>query len=97
MSSDHDHAPYMKIFVWLTVWTVLEILIVLESVGVPRGIGIVGLSIMATIKASMVGLYYMHLKYEKVLLWSVILSPVVLAAVICLGFYWDAAGYYPVN
>ncbi len=94
MSNEDHSALYMKIFGWLTVWTVAEIIIAMPSVGVPRGIMIAGLAVMATIKASMVGLFYMHLKYEGKLIWAVILSPVFLAAVICIGFWPDAAGYY---
>ena len=37
----------------------------------------------------------MHLKYEGKLIWVIIFAPVVLVGVLALGFYWDAAGYYP--
>ena len=93
--SDHEHSPYLKIFAWLTIWTVLEIAIAVEMLGLPRLVVILGLCVMAGIKAALVCLYYMHLKYESKLIWVIIFTPVVLVSVLVLGFYWDAAGYYP--
>ena len=92
MSTDHSHAPYMKIFVWLTVWTILELAIVMEGLGVPRGMAISGLAVMAAIKASLVGLYYMHLIHEtKWLRWSVALpmaAPAIYAFVLIAEAGW---------
>ncbi len=93
--SDNDHSPYLKIFAWLTIWTVLEIAIAIEMLGLPRLVVVMGLGVMAAIKVSLVCLYYMHLKYESKLIWVIIFTPVVLVSVLVLGFYWDAAGYYP--
>ena len=93
--SDHEHSPYLKIFAWLTIWTVLEIAIALEVLGLPRLVVVLGLGVMAAIKAALVGLYYMHLKYEGKLIWVIIFSPIVLLCILAVGFYWDAAGYYP--
>jgi cytochrome c oxidase subunit 4 len=94
MSSDHAHAPYIKIFFWLGILTVAEIVWALPSVGIPRLPMILGLGAMAFVKAALVGLYYMHLKYEKRLIWGVILFPVVLAVVMIAGLLPDAIGYY---
>jgi len=94
MSSDHAHAPYMKIFFWLAVLTAAEIVWALPSVGIPRLPLILGLGAMAAVKAALVGLYYMHLRYEKKLIWGVILFPLVLAVVMVLGLLPDAAGYW---
>ena len=38
----------------------------------------------------MVGLHYMHLKYERGLIWGAIPFPVVLVAVMIVGFLPDA-------
>ena len=53
-----------------------------------------GLGLMAAIKASLVGLYYMHLKWEGKLIWIAILSPVVLSVVMVVGLLPDAIGYW---
>ena len=93
--SDQEHSPYLKIFAWLTIWTVLEIAIALEVLGLPRLVVVLGLCVMAAVKAALVGLYYMHLKYEGKLIWVIIFTPIVLVGILVLGFYWDAVGYYP--
>ena len=93
MSEEQVSHPYYKVFVWLTALTIAEIawgLYVQE----PRFLLIAGLSIMAAIKAAMVGLYYMHLKYEGKLIWAVILFPVILVGVMIVGLLPDAIGYY---
>jgi cytochrome c oxidase subunit 4 len=96
MSGENEHAshPYYKVLAWLAFLTAAEIIWALPQTGLGRGMLIVGLGIMATIKAALVGLYYMHLKYERKLLWAVILFPVLLAIVLVLGLLPDALGYY---
>jgi cytochrome c oxidase subunit 4 len=93
MSEEQVSHPYYKVFAWLTALTIAEIawgLYVQE----PRFLLIAGLSILAAIKAAMVGLYYMHLKYEGKVIWAVILFPVILVGVMIAGLLPDAIGYY---
>ena len=49
---------------------------------------------MAAAKAALVGLYYMHLKYEGKLLWLVALFPLTLVIVMIAGFLPDAIAPY---
>jgi caa(3)-type oxidase subunit IV len=53
-----------------------------------------GLGVMAAAKAALVGLYYMHLKYEGKLLWVVALFPLTLVVVMIAGFLPDAVAPY---
>jgi cytochrome c oxidase subunit 4 len=94
MSSDHAHAPYYKVLAGLTVLTVAEIVWALPAVGMARIPLLVGLGVMAAVKAAMVGLYYMHLKYEGRILWTVILFPIGLVGIMILGLVWDAVHYW---
>ena len=94
MSADHAPAPYYKVLVWLTFLTATEIIWAMPSVGIPRGMMISGLAIMAAIKAFLVALYYMHLKYEGKVLWGVIVFPCLLVIVMISGFLPDAIGYW---
>ena len=93
MSAEQVSHPYYKVFAWLTALTIAEI-----AWGVyvqePRFLLIAGLSILAAIKAAMVGLYYMHLKYEGKVIWAVILFPIILVGVMIAGLLPDAIGYY---
>jgi cytochrome c oxidase subunit 4 len=93
--SGHEEAshPYYKIFAVLTVLTILEIAwaaLFHDS----RGLLASGLGLMAAAKAALVGLYYMHLKYEGKLLWVVALFPVTLVIVMIAGFLPDAVAPY---
>lgn len=69
--SQADHRKvYWKIFVWLFVLTVLEVGVVYVDVG--KGTLIALLCALAVVKATMVGLWYMHLNDESVgLRWTV--------------------------
>jgi cytochrome c oxidase subunit IV len=85
--------PYYKIFGILTVLTIAEILwvyVVPHSRMMLAG----GLGVMAAAKAALVGLYYMHLKYEGKLLWLVALFPLTLVIVMIAGFLPDALAHY---
>jgi len=66
-----DRKEYWKIFVWLTVLTILEVGIVYVP-GISWGMLVSALCGLAIAKATLVGLFYMHLKDEtKYLRWTV--------------------------
>lgn len=65
--AEHGHVnrkSYLIVFGVLAVLTILEILVALPSMGVPPGPKVVALIAMALSKASLVGLFFMHLKHE---------------------------------
>ena len=96
MEAEHAEVshPYYKVLVALTVLTIFEIAWALPHFGLGRVFLIGGLSIMAAVKAALVGLYYMHLKYEGKVLWVVICFPIVLVVVMIMGLLPDAIGYW---
>ncbi|MEM8885162.1 MAG: cytochrome C oxidase subunit IV family protein [Planctomycetota bacterium] len=99
MSEAHESHDklYYWIFAWLTVWTVLEIGWAEwfhPDTGAARWILISGLAGMAAIKAGLVGLYYMHLRWEGWLIWAAIIFPLVLSVVMVIGLLPDAIGYW---
>jgi len=89
---------YLVIMVWLTVLTALEVGVVY----VPMSYLLIAtvLTLMACVKAAIVGWYYMHLNHESRWLQWASLSPlIVLIYVVALGFeaptrknspYWSA-------
>jgi cytochrome c oxidase subunit 4 len=85
--------PYYRIFGILTVLTIAEIAWVYIVPG-HRMLLAGGLGVMAAAKAALVGLYYMHLKYEGKLLWVVALFPLTLVVVMIAGFLPDAVAPY---
>ena len=91
----HDRVYYW-IFAFLTVGTILELLWPgwFKNDESLRWLLLGGLGVIAAIKASMVALYYMHLKSEVKLIWVVIITPIVLSIVMIIGLLPDAIGYY---
>lgn len=64
MGAHVDRRTYWIVFGSLAVLTVLEILVALPSMGVPRAPKVIALVAMALSKAALVGLFFMHLKHE---------------------------------
>jgi caa(3)-type oxidase subunit IV len=58
--------PYVPVLVFLAIVTLVEVQIpsLGAAVGIPQALQIVFLMGSAAIKAAMVALYYMHLRYE---------------------------------
>ena len=91
--SEHVDHPYYKVFAWLTAFTIGEVAWAVWLIEFRYAL-IIGLGLMAAIKAALVGLYYMHLKYEGKLIWGAILFPLVLVLVMIAGFLPDALAPY---
>src|SRR5438046_10629346 len=72
--------PYVVVFVVLAVVTLVELNV--YSVGLPHLETIILLVILATVKASLVVAYYMHLRYEPRWLALIPLAGLALVAVL---------------
>jgi len=59
----HSHPNYMGVFWALLILTIIEV--GLSYTSLPRTFYVVLLVVLAFVKASLVGLYYMHLKFER--------------------------------
>ncbi|HEX6938331.1 MAG TPA: cytochrome C oxidase subunit IV family protein [Longimicrobiales bacterium] len=81
--AERKQPPYMIVFASLGVLTAIEIGV--AFFGLPRLYTIVALLALAVWKASLVALYYMHLKFEPRRLWLVVASPFPLAAILVLA------------
>lgn len=82
-TSTHEEPNYMKIFYWLCALTAIEILIALIPNGPFYSNWFQGFLLISTAawKAALVGLYFMHLKYEKRILGAIAMIPLVLMMV----------------
>ncbi len=76
MTTAHAEPNYMGVFWWLLALTVLEIAVIYMDVA--RLIIVILLVGMAVSKAALVGLYFMHLKFEKSTLGMIALTPMVI-------------------
>jgi cytochrome c oxidase subunit 4 len=76
MAESHREPNYMGVWFWLLVLTILEIVVALMSL-TPLAKGIL-LVVMALIKAGLVALYFMHLRFERVTLGVIVLTPLII-------------------
>ena len=73
-----EERRYLLVFFWLFVLTVLEIAVTYLHAALGRFVVGAMLCLLAATKASMVGLYYMHLVHEKKTLTYIALTPAIL-------------------
>ena len=88
--SDHaaQHPPYFKIWFVLLVLTVLEVVFaIVTKNGMFKGVGLV---VMALYKAVLVAAYFMHLKFEKRLMWVIAAAPLIFGVILAIGAYPDS-------
>ena len=91
-SSAHaTRKQYFGIFVALFVLTVLEVAVV-KMPGIPKDQLILVLVVMALVKATLVALFFMHLKWEtRILRWMVgvpLATPAMYAVVLIADAMW---------
>ncbi|HZD04070.1 MAG TPA: cytochrome C oxidase subunit IV family protein [Longimicrobiales bacterium] len=79
----HKDPPYFVIWFVLLVLTMAEVGYAFMSL--PKAWLIIGLVVMAFWKATLVALYYMHLRFEPRRLWVLAASPLPLVAILILA------------
>lgn len=79
----HEEPNYIKIFYWLTALTAIEIIFALIPNGPFYSDWFQAFLLISTAvwKAALVALYFMHLKYEKRILGTIAMIPLVLMIV----------------
>ena len=76
MTEHHSESLYHKIFWYLLVLTILEIIVALTHMPIlAKGILLVG---MALGKAALVAMFFMHLRFERVTLGVIAFTPLVI-------------------
>jgi cytochrome c oxidase subunit 4 len=98
MAHSHEHAQhgeqghvvpvstFFKVLVALLILTVLTVAVAQINLGKWN---IVGALVVASLKASLVILIFMHGKYENKILWTYIVIPFVLLAIMIGGIFTD--------
>ena len=72
----HAEPNYLAVFGWLFVLTVIEVGVIFLPI--PKLMIAASLVILAVVKASLVAIYFMHLKFEKVVIWWIAVIPAIL-------------------
>jgi cytochrome c oxidase subunit IV len=83
---------YFIIFVWLTVLTAIEVGLAVSSLS--RFVMITLLCALAIVKAALVAMYFMHLRFERKTLALVVLTPIVLAGILIIGLMPDSQSWF---
>jgi len=85
----HKRPNYAAIFWALLILTIFEIIV--ANLPAAKPFAVAGLVLLAMIKASLVALFYMHLKFEKFVIYLIVIFPLFLAAVLTLMILADRA------
>ena len=80
---------YLRVFVFLAVLTAIEVGVALLPV--PKSIQVLLLIALALGKASLVAMYYMHLRYEGQVLRIVAIGPLLFAIILTILPLFDLA------
>jgi cytochrome c oxidase subunit 4 len=91
MSGTHQEPNYMGVFYSLAVLTALEIGVAYMKF-LPLVIMGLALIILALVKAFLVGMYFMHLKFEKRTLGIIALTPLILCTLLIIALLPDLTG-----
>jgi cytochrome c oxidase subunit 4 len=80
MAGEHKHPNYMAIFWWLFVLTVIEIAVIfLPLAKLTIGVLLVALALG---KASLVAMYFMHLRFETRTLGAIAVTPLAIGTLL---------------
>ena len=94
-AAETGHKPpnYAGVFWSLLVLTIFEIIVAnLHSFAKP--IIVVLLVFLALVKASLVALFYMHLKFEKFVIYFIVIFPLFLAVILTVSVVLDKVRVY---
>ena len=89
MATAHAEPNYIGVFWWLLALTILEIAVIYMPMA--RLIIVILLVGMALSKAALVGMYFMHLKFERLTLGVIAITPLILCVFLILMLFPDIA------
>ena len=91
MAVESHTSQYIKIFLVLTVFTICEYLYASIFANHTFLVLVLGLMTMAIIKATLVGLYFMHLKFEGKWVYAMLVPAGILALILTFALFPDVA------
>jgi cytochrome c oxidase subunit IV len=78
--AEHKHPNYMAIFYYLAILTAVELAIIFMPI--PKVLIAIGLCVLAVWKATLVAMYFMHLKLETRTLGLIAVTPLAIATLL---------------
>lgn len=89
MTSRHEAVNYIAVFWWLLGLTIIEVVVIFLPVA--RLLIVILLVGLALSKASLVAMYFMHLRFERRTLALIAITPLVLCLLLVFGLLPDHA------
>ena len=90
MAQAHKQPNYIAIFWWLLALTIIEVGVIFSPLArVMIAILLVGLALS---KASLVAMYFMHLKFERTTLGLIAVTPLLLCVLLVFALLPDLSG-----
>ena len=91
MSAEHGdaHAAPSDRTVWFWLMGLMALSVVVSALEIGQGLTTLVVFGAATVKALLVVLYFMHLKFERLLVVGLVVSPLVLFAILLFGLMPD--------
>ena len=89
MATTHSEPNYIGVFWWLLALTILEVAVIYLPIA--RLAIVILLVGMAFVKAALVAIYFMHLKFERMTLSVIALTPLILCIFLILMLVPDIA------
>ena len=87
MSVGRPHPNYTAVWIWLL--TLLGVGLAVSLVPGARALGLVVIFATAFVKALLVALNFMHLRFESGLIYAIALIPLVFAAILAVALFPD--------
>lgn len=87
MATDHKTPNYIAIFWWLLALTIIEVAVIYAPLA--RMVIVVLLVGLALSKASLVAMYFMHLRFEPRTLGIIVLTPLLLCVLLVFALVPD--------
>jgi caa(3)-type oxidase subunit IV len=81
-----NHPNYFVVWIWLMGLLIASFA---ASLVLPRSAAVYMIFLVAAIKAILVVMNYMHLKYEKLLLYALVIVPLLIVVVLMFALFPD--------
>ena len=89
----HEHPNYVLIWYWLIGLALVSVL--LSALPIPQAATLFLIFTAACVKAVLVALYYMHLRFERVVIIALLLAPILLFIALLLVVFFDITLQHP--
>ena len=89
----HEHPNYVLIWYWLLGLALVSVL--LSALPIPQAVTLFLIFAAACVKAVLVALYYMHLRFERIVIIALLLVPILLFIALLLVVFFDITLQHP--